>query len=219
MRTLLTITFIFLAANNYSQNQKEIDSISFKMCDHLKGTSKSNDTLRVNDVYEKVLYPFLSKVPPEKVDSIGQTTYFRFQRNCPEFREILNRLNPPKDEVSWTESEPKSNITNKEIRQFKKTNKFSYFEVDGARTQVEIKNGYWNDYFTDGTFSKLNYNWISDEKFELIFIESNNVTRSNFSFKGDQLIYKLLDKKEDYYLLSVNIAGQNNYEIFKLYFK
>lgn len=204
----------------FAQSHQEIDSVSYQMCDRLKANSGiANDTLRIQQAYEQILFPFLAQLAPDKAEAVGQTTYFRFQRNCPEFREILNRLNPPQDEVSWTEVEPESEITDREIDAFRNTADFSYLEVDGKRTQVLMQDGFWTDTFADDTFSKLSVEWITDKKFELTFIESNNVSRSNFSFKGDKLVYKLLDKKDDHYVLSVNIPGQDNHEIFKLYYQ
>lgn len=220
MKKLLLSVLLLSSLSAFSQSHQEIDSISYKMCDRLKTNSGiANDTLRIQQAYEQILFPFLAQVAPDKAEAVGQTTFFRFQRNCPEFREILNRLNPPQDDVSWSEVEPESEITSREIKEFKKTGDFSYFEVDGKLTQVLLQDGFWTDTFTDNTFSRLSQEWITDKKFELTFIESNNVSRANFSFKGDKLIYKLLDKKDDHYVLSVNIPGQDNYEIFKLYYQ
>ncbi len=80
-----------------------------------------------------------------------------------------------------------------------------------------METGYWTDSFSNKTFSKLTCNWINDTEFELVFIESNNETRSNFSVAGDKYIYQVLSKEKDFYLLSVNIPGQKTFEKFKIY--
>ena len=82
-----------------------------------------------------------------------------------------------------------------------------------------MKDNKWTDTFTNNTYSKLTYKWLSDDEFQLTFIESNNETRSNFSFEGDKFNYIVLDIKDDHYLVSVNIEGQNIYEEFKLFFE
>ncbi len=82
-----------------------------------------------------------------------------------------------------------------------------------------MEKGKWTDFFSDKTFSKLTYDWISETEFELVFIESNNETRSNFSVKGDKYIYQVLTKENNFYLMTVNIPGQDTFEKFKLYYK
>ncbi|UJH90906.1 hypothetical protein LZ575_19740 [Antarcticibacterium sp. 1MA-6-2] len=188
------------------------------MCELLKIQEVQIDSLKVERVFEQSFYPYLENIDPEKIDKIFNKVYFRFQRNCPEFRAILNRMYPPKDDVAFQKTEPVSEMTSSQLADFKKQKRFTYKEVDGEVTEVELKNDQWIDHFIDQTFSKLRLEWISDHKFQLTFIDSNNLSRSNFSFPGDKIIYKVLAKKEGYYLLSVNIEGQEEFEIFKLYF-
>jgi hypothetical protein len=77
--------------------------------------------------------------------------------------------------------------------------------------------GKWQDRFTDGTYSKCNYDWQNDTEFNLIFLKSNNESRLNVSYKGDIYCYQLLSKEDNYYLLSFNVPGQNAYDIFRMY--
>jgi hypothetical protein len=46
--------------------------------------------------------------------------------------------------------------------------------------------------------------------------ESNNETMSNFSIKGDKYIYQILSKENGFYLMTVNIPGQETFEEFKM---
>ena len=217
MKKIFVILIFATCFFGKAQTHEEIDSLSFRMCELLELQEVENDSLKVENVFEKTFYPYLENISPEKIDKVFNKVYFRFQRNCPAFRAILNKMYPPKDEVAFLNTEPVSEISFSELSDFKKQKKFSYKEVDGNVTQVEMKDGYWIDHFSDGTFSKLSLEWISDKEFQLTFIDSNNLSRSNFSFPGDKLNYKVLAKKEGYYLISVNITGQEEYEIFKLY--
>lgn len=218
MKRILLILIFLNFLNSNSQSNQEIDSLSLEMCELLKIQKVKNDSIKVENVFDQSFYPYLGNIDPEIIDNVFNKVYFRFQRNCPEFRAILNKMYPPQDGVSFQKTEPKSKITFEELKEFKKLKKFTYKEVDGKTTKVEISDEYWIDNFSDDTYSKLTFEWISDKKFQLTFIESDNLTRSNFSFPGDKLIYKVLEKKQDHYLLSVNIEGQEDYEIFKLYF-
>jgi len=203
----------------FSQTIKEIDSVSYAMCDYLKNLEIKNDTLKLNTLYEKQLYPYLGKFEQSQTQKIGQQVYYRLQRNCVEFRNLLDRLEPPKEEVTRITEKPKSEISKKQLKEFKNQKEFYYFEVTGDTTRVKMDKGKWTDSFSNNTFSKLNYNWINETEFELIFVESNNETRSNFSVKGDKYIYQILSKEDGFYLMTVNIPGQETFEKFKMYYE
>lgn len=151
------------------------------------------------------------------VKKVAQQVYYRLQRNCVEFRNILDRLEPPKEGVVRKTTKPVSKLTKKELQEFKSQIKFKYFEVNGDTTFVTMQNDLWIDEFADKTYSKLNCKWINETEFELTFIESNNEMRSNFSFEGDKFMYYLISKEKDYYLMSVKIPDENVYEESKIY--
>ena len=197
----------------------EIDSVSYVMCDYLKNLKIENDTLKINSLYEKQLYPYLGKIEQSKTQKVGQQIYYRLQRNCVEFRNLLDRLEPPKETVTRITEKPKPEISIKQLKEFKNQREFYYFEVAGDTTKVIMEKGNQTDSFSDKTFSKLTYNWINETEFELVFIESNNETRSNYSVKGDKYIYQVLSKEDGFYLMTVNIPGQVTFEKFKMYFK
>lgn len=219
MKKKLIIVLIGISNITFSQSMMEIDSVSNVMCDYLKKLKTKNDTLKIKSLYENQLYPYLGKIDESKVDKVGDQVYYRLQRNCVEFRDLLDRLEPPKEEITRITKKPKPEISEMELKEFKNQKKFYYFEVDGDTTNVLMEIGYWTDSFSDKTFSKLTYNWINETEFELVFIESNNEMRSNFSVKGDKFIYQVLSKGKDFYLMSVNIPGQNTFEKFKIYYR
>jgi hypothetical protein len=219
MKKILIILLIGITNSIFSQSITEIDSVSNLMCNYLQKLEIKNDTLKFNILYEKQLYPYLGKVEQSKTQKVGQQVYYRLQRNCVEFRNLLDRLEPPKEAVIRLTKKPKPEISKKQIKEFKKQTEFLYLEVARDTTKILMENGKWTDSFSDKTFSKLTYNWINETEFELVFIESNNEARSNFSVKGDKYIYQVLSKEVEFYSMSVNIPGQKTFEKFKMYYE
>jgi hypothetical protein len=70
--------------------------------------------------------------------------------------------------------------------------------------------------FEDGTFSKLEFRWTSDCEFDIVFIESNNLSRKNFSSKGDIYHYGLYSATGNDYLIWLNDVNGNVSTSFKL---
>ena len=219
MKKILIILLIAISEITFSQTITEIDSVSYVMCDYLKNLEIKNDTQKLNSLFKKQFYPYLGKFEQSQAQKIGQQVYYRLQRNCVEFRNLLDRLEPPKEKVTRIMKKPKSEISKKQLEEFKNQKEFYYFEVAGDTTRVKMDKGNWIDSFSDNTFSKLTYNWINETEFELIFVESNNETRSNFSVKGDKYIYQILSKEDGFYLMTVNIPGQETFEKFKIYYE
>lgn len=214
------IVFFLLGFANLSlaQSIAEIDSVSFTMCDYLKKLEITNDTLKVNMLYENQLYPYLRSIDQSKSEKVAKQVFYRLQRNCNDFLELLDRLNPPKDTVSRTINKPTSQISKSQMKQFREQKKFYYIEASGDTTKVVMEKGVWTDYFSDNTSSKLTYRWISETEFELIFVESNNETRANYSVKGDAFLYQVLSKENDFYWMSLGLPGQGIFEKFKMYY-
>ena len=107
------------------------------------------------------------------------------------FRNYLLKADPPKtDRWQRLETKPEATIINEELSQFKKQMNFYYFEYGGEKTLVKTDSNYWLETFSDRTYSKLNYQWIGKNKFDLIVIESSNNSRKNFSKKAIVIIMK-----------------------------
>ena len=212
---------MLLGASNIirSQSMVEIDSLSYELCDYLQNRDDQNDTLKINSLYENRFFPYLRTFEETRAELVGRQLFYRLQRNCIDFRELLDRLNPPKEAVNRKMEKPESSISKKELRDFKNQHEFYYYEVAGDTTKVTMKDGIWIDNFSDNTFSRCTYNWLTETEFELVYLESNNETRANFSLKGDRFIYQVISKGENYYTLSLNIPGQEVYEVSKMYFK
>ncbi len=217
MKNIILLLAISTSVNLFSQTITEVDSVATSLCNHLEKLTSKNDTLKLKELYNTQLFPYLASVDQANAQQTATKIYYRLQRNCPGFRVLLDRLEPPRDGVKRNISKPTSEISKKELKKFRKKTDLYYCELNGDTTTVSMNNGIWRDSFSDGTFSKLNYKWINE--FELIFIESNNDSRANFSVKGDRYLYQLLSKKENHYLLSINIPGQKRYDVIKIYYK
>ncbi|MGB5983614.1 MAG: hypothetical protein WBG46_15870 [Nonlabens sp.] len=218
---ILAVIFLLSCSINLSRGQsiKQVDSVAAMMCDYLRDLKIENDTLKIKNLYSSQLYPYLNKIPKENSEKIAGQIYYRLQRNCNNFKELLDRLDPPKVNAERSKKKYTSTIAKSDMETFKSTTDFYYNEINGAQTAVSMENGIWTDFFTDGSYSKLSYKWINDTEFELVFIESNNESRANLSVPGDVYIYQVLSKQEDHYVMSINIPGQRYYDKFILSFK
>ncbi|MCG2419545.1 hypothetical protein K8089_10965 [Aequorivita sp. F47161] len=203
----------------FSQTVEEVDAASYKICNYL-GTLDyiENDEIKMDILFRDPMDDALNAVPEADAEEFQKRIYYRLQRNCVDFQELLQRLEPHKDDARITSVKPISTISKKELKNFKKTEDFSYLEADGKRTKVKISDGFWQDYFEDNTYSKLTFSWIDENKFKLIFIESNNETRANLSIPGDAYLYEIIEKTKEYYVVSAEVEGQKVYQIFKLYY-
>lgn len=217
MKRLNLIIFLFISVFCFSQDDS-IDSLTIKMCSNFRENIHLKDSVRIIILNEKFITPYLNKFPKKEQKTVINNLYFRFQKNCKEFREFLHRVNPPKND-NWKrlDSKPEISVTDDEISLFKKTNDFYYFEAGGAKTVVKINNNFWTETFADKTKSKLYFNWVGRNQFELEFIESNNLGRKNFSKPGDKYLYEIVSKEDNYYWILVEIPGQSELLKFKLF--
>ena len=220
MKNLLLLFFIVCTPILYSQTVEEIDAAAAETCTYLETLDYiESDEIKLDILYRNNFSAFLEKLPEEKIEEAERKLYYRLQRNCVAFQQLLQKLEPHVDDAKIVAEKPKITISKKELKAFKKTEDFSYFEASGERTMVKIKDGYWQDHFTDNTYSKLFFKWIGTYDFELEFIESDNETRSNMSIPGDTYQYSIIEKKEGFYIISVTMEGQDMYQIFKMYYE
>lgn len=230
MRKILTILLIVITNYVFSQSSREIDSISNSMCEYLKQVDIKKETNRQKiafekiSLYEKHLYPYLRKTfktRTKEAENIEQKINYRLQRNCSEFRYLTNKIEKPNEKFSEINEKPKSTISKKEIEEFKVQKNFYYFEKpkDTIKAYVVMSDGKWESLLPDKTFCKMEYKWISENEYELVFIESNNEFMSDFSTEGDKYIHKVLSKENGFYYISITTEKQNNFTKFKMYYE
>ncbi len=209
---------LFISSTTFGQSQETKDSLTNEICKTIKATKDQSDSILFFGTLKEHLVPFLLEYPEKKRKEIGKSIYLRLQRNCIEFKTILERVSPPSKDWEVRGGKPIIHLNEKKCKQFLGYKKYKYLESNGDTVNLQIENGYWIDHFKDGTFSKLKFYRISDCEFEIEFIESNNEIRKNFSKVDDKYRYQIIDKKENYYNMSLEIVGTNGFYLFKIYY-
>lgn len=216
--TRMTFALLFITGIAYGQTQEQKDSLINVMCETFVSTENLPDTSRIGYTFESHMMDFLSQYPQSQRQELLNGLFIRFQRNCPPFKAFLDRMDPPSGDWKTVDGKPLTRLNKRECRQFLNHRNFAYLESSGDTVKLEIANGFWIDHFKDGTFSKLKLEWISDCEFEIEFVESNNDVRKNFSKPGDRYVYQIVDKKPEFYDMSVEIKGTGRYALFRMYY-
>lgn len=209
---------ILLSSMTIAQISEFEDNLINDMCETFKETSNLSDSLRVENMYLKHLYPYFDQIEENKIDSVGMSIYYRLQVKCPEFLDFLNQVDPKQDgETTLVNEKPISKISLEELNEFKNRTEFHYIDNDGKIAKVKIENNLWVETFEDGTFSKNQMTWASPAEFNLTFIESNNPIKKSLSKKGEVYEYWIVSVENDVYKIAYEIPKINQFVIFKLY--
>ena len=220
MHKIVSITIaLFLFSNLLTaQEQNKRDSIANLICKTIIENRTDDDTTRINIAFEKYLYTFLATYNETEREEVFTNIYYRLQRNCLEFKKILQKIIPNQGDWEMLTEKPTSKVTAQDCREFKQKRYYYYLEANGNKTRVEIHEGFWTDTFTDSTYSKLKLKWLNECEFEIEFIESNNESRKNMSKKGDTYRYSIIDRKENYYDMVLEVVGAGQLSRFKMYY-
>ncbi|MBA5629778.1 hypothetical protein [Moheibacter lacus] len=203
---------------NAQSNLDEEEIIIQNMCDYLNKNKLQNDSIRVENANVNYLYPYLEKQNESDINGIIDRIYYRYQKQCPEFMAILDKVDPlDTNEATYLNQPEKSVISSKGLREFINHENY-YYLFNKEITNVEISNGEWVESFEDGTFSKTKLEWLNEHSFKLIFIESNNIMKNAYSRVGEEYYYEIIKKEENYFILQTP-NNQNKYLQFKLYIK
>ena len=212
---LLIVINVFANAQEYAER----DSVIREICNTINEEHGSNDSIRLEAAYTKHLYPYLNRFNEKRWDQIWSEIYFRLQHDCKAFFDVLNRLSPPQNGAVFLSEMPPTNLSDSACMKFFKEEIIFYQEVNGDSVYITVDNNFWIDHFKNGTFSKLHLQIINPCEFDIIFVESNNNLRKNFSRPGDTYRYKIIDRKPTYYKMAVVISGTNRVELFKMFYK
>lgn len=220
MNKISVLVFFCLFNLGYSQEIKDIDKLTIDICNSMINSKEENDSLRVQKSFEEQIIPFMEKFKlVELNEEIINKIDYRIQKNCDWYQKFLSKKFEYNEKSDWKilDEKPISTINSKDcVDFFKKHSKFYYFESEGEKTFVEISNNFWIDQFTDGTFSKLGFK-LNNCHFELKFIESNNLGRSNFSTKDDVYYYDILSVEKNILTIIAYQKNPSTYYQFKLY--
>jgi hypothetical protein len=219
MKLILLIPSLFLYLASFAQNKDISDSTLNEMCKTLNSTANKAlpDTDRIKAMLVKHIAAIFENLDETEQNKAVEFIFFRLQRNCNEFQNILLRAEPLKGEWEIVDQKPLSSLTKINYDDFIKCHTYYYMEGSGDTTHVTITGNIWEDHFTDGTYSRLKLRWLNNASFELEFVESNNNGRKNYSKPGDKFIYELLQKDDNKYKVSVEIPGRKPYNLFYLH--
>ena len=218
MKIRLTVGLCFMIVFSFGQIQESTDSLVNEICKSIEAKQNSSDSLRIFQAYQKHIPTFLENYPEDKRKNIISNVEFRLQRNCKIYWQILNRNSLLNKNWEAVDTKPLTKLNRTYCKDFLKYKKYKYLETEGDTFNLTIGNGYWIDHFMDNTYSKLKFYWINDCEFEIEFIESNNEIRKELSKSGDKYRYQILDKKQNYYEMSVEIPETKIFAEFKLYY-
>jgi len=201
-----------------AQSRFNIDSLTQQICNTVKTDIKQTDSLTLTNALLKHLAQYSNQTDKNGWKSLVENCYLRLQRECPEFKYILNKLEPSKGDWKRANIEPDSKVSLKDCSDFFKISKFKYLEHTGDTSKVIITDSSWTDYFLDGSYSKLSLIKTNNCDFVITFIESNNYIRNGFSKPGDKYRYKILQKFDTYYEMFIEIPGSTQMQTFRLYY-
>ncbi|UPT71169.1 MAG: hypothetical protein M0D53_01795 [Flavobacterium sp. JAD_PAG50586_2] len=218
MKRTISFLILFFVVSAKSQSIKQIDSLNNQIC---KSFEKFNslDESKLHEVLQKHMPDFYTKYKIDtktKSDSIMDLVYFRLQKNCDAFLDLLSKVEQNKSDWGMSEEKPKNDINEQDLKNFFSFKKLHYKEYDGKIVMVNNDSNLWSEKFEDGSFSKLELKKTSESTFVLKFIESNNEMRKNFSVKGEEFKYGIYGKGQNYYSAWV-LSKEGKYYTFKLY--
>jgi hypothetical protein len=145
MTKLFCLAFSLMVLTTIAQTQEQKDSLVTEICKTISATSRLDDTIRIDYAYHMHLFPFLQKFPEAKAKENMSSIYFRLQRNCGEFKKILERSGKEQQKGDWVvmDYKPNTKLTKEACYNMLKYKKYSYLESTGDTVKLQIENGYW----------------------------------------------------------------------------
>lgn len=213
--SILLILFPLIASG---QTEFQKDSLISEICKTINATQKLPDSIRVQNAFQMHLFPYANRLDESDREDFRLDVFYRLHRSCSEFYKIQYRLTKTNRDITAVDKIPQSKLSKKECGEFLNHKQFFSIESSGDTSNSVVMDGIWVQTFKDNTVSKLKFRWLSDCEFELEFIEATNAPRARFSKRGERYIYKILDKEETFYLMSVEIVGNDSQLTFNLYY-
>jgi hypothetical protein len=218
---LISIILLFITIPSLAQSIEQIDSTTMQICNSISNRKNINQEELYNSFQTHLtdLYKKFNINTSENQEATANKIFYRLQHNCSIFADYLkNNVDNLSDWIKLP-NKPEQNILHKSCKLFLKNGEYFYKEYNGDIVNVVINDNSWTETFKDNTKSYLNYKFNEPCEFELEFIESNNVSRSNFSKKGDTYHYGIYNINNDVLDLWVFSKANNTYYGFKLYSK
>ena len=219
MNKLFFLTILLTSILSLGQNHSIEDKIIENICKDLKNNNGKHDTVKIADAFEKHLDPYLKKWGEEKADSISYSIFIRTQKDCYEFKEMLDRIySIEDDEIIYFDKPQQSVITDEELEDFKST-KYFYYLINFEVTYLILEENQWFEFFEDKTYSKNIFKWDDRTKFTLTFVDSSNEQKKALSREGEQYHYEIISKEKDWYWVQPlkTYSGKSlNFKLYKM---
>jgi len=217
MKLSLLFCFFIASVFSYAQNINEIDSIANILCiDLSKANPHKSPQNKINTAFEKIALPYIEHQNDTIKVEVSQILFYRIQRGCKVFMDLYNEINGDPTPMKRITKEPKSEIGKEQLKDFKKSKKYWYYENDGTITKIKISANKWISNFVSGTFAKYKLKWIGDNRFEIEFVKSDDYGRSKMNLVGDKFQYKIIKKTENGFQLCEWVKGMQKYSLFEL---
>ncbi len=216
--SLLILGFSFSINLAYSQSDIIPDSLLFETCNSIINSKKEDDSLKIFESFDLHLLPVFSKLNDTQLEEAFKYAHVRLQKFCPEYKKLLDKKNPPKDDWIPLETTPHSKLNKESCRAFLTHSSYYYFDDRRDTVKLSLSNNYWVDHFKDGTYSKLSLTWVNECEFEIFFIESTNSIRKNLSKPGEKYKYRVIEKYPNYYLVCLDMKELKILGTFRIYY-
>lgn len=217
--TFLTLSFLASALIFGQEHTDDTEKLLDDMCVEFTQTAHLSEGERFLNIANKYIIPYSSTFTEEEWAEESERLFLRFQRKCDSFKNSLAKIHPnTNDNYELLSEKTTANISKKDLAAFKKQQHFYYFDsATNEKVSVEITKNHWTEHFADGTHSKTHFRWISNNQFELEFIESDNFIRNRLNKKGDKYNYEILSKENDFYWILTEVEGQTFLFKYKLF--
>lgn len=217
IKKILFLSFVFGYIFNYSQTNKQIDSLAIAYC---KDVNDYKEFTQIQS-YEFLMKKFqvLQKSNFIKDNSFYEKIYSRFYLNCPKAAILINKdLKKTNPESFNGISEFTYKLSNQKCSDIFENDSFHYREIHTNKwvDTYRLENS-WTEFYYDGSSSNLKYEYNNDCKIKLTFISSNNKIRKDAFFENDVFYYHLIDEKDDYYDFVIETPSNGEKYLMKFF--
>jgi hypothetical protein len=198
----------FISIGRLCAGQDLYDRISDKMCTCLERKNAALDSARTHKCLDKIFDKFTKElIKYHELNTIGEldmeefmnTMWGRLAKNCKymtnTFKDTIAKYNPQ----FVPDTKPVcDSIHTGEFYYVEYNSKYESYDTTFATFSREE---YLEKIQPDNTYSRLSIKWISDCRYQLTFIESNDPFKKSFSKRGDTYIYEIRKVTADSFIV------------------
>src|SRR5882724_12031402 len=145
MRSIILIIFfdVIIPLRCLPQQKINSDSLISEICRTVKIEKLETDSLTIANSFRKHLLQYRNKVDKQAWQQLIENCYFRLQRECPEFKKIIDKIDPTKGDWKRVDFEPESRASETDCADFFRISNFTYLEYNGDTAKVVITDSTW----------------------------------------------------------------------------